>query len=66
MNKFLTPAKVGMAKSYLRAVLASAVAYALANAASFDPQFAILIGAFAGPLVKWADKAEKEFGRKSK
>ena len=66
MNKFLPPAKVALVKSYLRAVLASAVAYALANAANFDPQFAILIGAFAGPLVKWADKAEKEFGRKAK
>lgn len=66
MKNLISPTKVALLKSYLRAVLASGVAYALANAANFDPQFAILIGAFAGPLVKWADKAEKEFGRGSK
>lgn len=50
-------------KSYLRAVLASAITYALANLANFDPTVAIAIGSIAGPLAKWADKAEKDFGK---
>lgn len=51
-------------KSYLRAVLASAITMGLALAANWAPEYAILIGAIAAPLAKWADKAEKEFGRK--
>ena len=53
-------------KSYLRAVLASAITFALANLANFDPTIAIVVGSLAGPLAKWADTAEKEFGRKPK
>jgi hypothetical protein len=53
-----------MAKSYARAVLASAVTMGVALAADVAPQYAILIGSIAAPAVKWADKAEKEFGRK--
>jgi len=49
-------------KSYLRAVLASAITMGLALAADMAPEYAILIGSIAGPAVKWADKAEKEFG----
>jgi len=49
-------------KSYLRAVLASAVTMGLALAADLAPEQAILIGALAAPLAKWADKTEKEFG----
>ena len=49
-------------KSYLRAVLASAITMGLALAADFAPEYAILIGSIAGPLAKWADRAEKEFG----
>ena len=52
-------------KSYLRAVLASAVTYALANLVNFDPTVAVVLGSLAGPLAKWADKAEKDFGRKA-
>ena len=53
-----------MAKSYARAVLASAVTMGVALAADVAPEYAILIGSLAAPAVKWADKAEKEFGRK--
>lgn len=53
-------------KSYLRAVLASAITYALANLANFDPTVSIALGSIAGPLAKWADKTEKEYGRKKK
>ena len=51
-------------KSYGRSVLASAVTMGVALATDMAPQYAILIGSVAAPLVKWADKAEKEFGRK--
>jgi len=53
-------------KSYLRAVLASAVTMGLALATDMAPEYAILIGSIAGPAVKWADKTEKEFGLGSK
>jgi hypothetical protein len=51
-------------KSYARAVLASAVTMGLALAADLAPEYAILIGSFAGPLAKWADKTEKQYGLK--
>jgi hypothetical protein len=54
------------AKSYLRAVLASAITMGLALAVDMAPEYAILIGSIAGPAVKWADKAEKDFGLGSK
>ena len=49
-------------KSYLRAVLASAVTMGLALAADLAPEYAILLGSIAAPLAKWADKTEKEYG----
>jgi hypothetical protein len=49
-------------KSYVRAVLASAVTMGLALAADLAPEYAVLLGALAAPLAKWADKAEKEYG----
>jgi hypothetical protein len=51
-------------KSYLRAVLASAVTMGLAMLTDLAPEYAVLIGGLAAPVVKWADKAEAEFGRK--
>jgi hypothetical protein len=51
-------------KSYLRAVLASAVTMGVAFATDIAPEYAILIGSLAAPAVKWADKTEKEFGLK--
>ena len=51
-------------KSYLRAVLASAETMGVALATDMAPEYAILIGSIAGPAVKWADKAEAEFGLK--
>lgn len=58
----LTPKQIAIAKSYLRAVLASALSTGLALAVNMKPEYAILIGALAAPAVKWADKAEKDFG----
>ena len=57
-----TPKQIKAFKSYLRAVLASAITMGLALATDMAPEYAILIGSIAGPAVKWADKAEKDFG----
>lgn len=51
-------------KSYLRAVLASAVTMGLALVVEIAPEYAILIGGLTAPIVKWADKAESDFGLK--
>lgn len=64
LNKLKSKEFKAAFKSYLRAVLASAITLGLALAADWAPEYAVLIGAIAGPLVKWADKAEKDFGRK--
>jgi len=53
-------------KSYVRAVLASAITMGLALVADLAPEQAILVGALAAPLAKWADKTEKEYGLGSK
>ena len=53
-------------KSYLRAVLASAVVMGGALLTDMAPQYAVMIGAVAGPAIKWADKSEKDFGLGSK
>jgi hypothetical protein len=53
-------------KSYLRAVAASAVVMGVALLTDMAPQYAVLIGAVAGPALKWADKSEKDFGLGSK
>jgi hypothetical protein len=61
-DKIKDPKTKAVLKSYARAVLASAVTMAMALSADLDPQYAVLIGSLTAPLVKWADKAEKEFG----
>jgi len=66
IKKFLTPKEVAAIKSYIRAVFASAVTMGVALLTDMKPEYAVLIGALAGPLVKWADKSEKSFGRGSK
>ena len=50
-------------KTYLRAVLASGVTMGVALATDMAPEYAILIGGLTAPAVKWADRAEEEFGR---
>ena len=62
IDKLKDPKTKAAFKSYLRAVLASAVTMGLALAANLAPEYAILIGSIAGPLAKWADKTEKEYG----
>lgn len=62
----LNKKQVAAIKSYLRAVLASAIVMGIALLTDLAPQYAVLIGAVAAPLAKWADKNEGEFGRGSK
>jgi hypothetical protein len=58
----LNKKQVAIIKTYLRAVLGAAIAMGIALLTDLSPQYAILIGAIAAPLIKWADKAEAEFG----
>jgi hypothetical protein len=58
----ITQKQKNLFKSYLRAVFASAVTMGIALLVDMQPQYAVLIGAIAGPLAKWADKTEKEYG----
>ena len=51
-------------KTYLRAVLASGATMGIAFLTDMAPEYAILIGGLTAPIVKWADKAEAEFGLK--
>jgi hypothetical protein len=62
----LSKKQIAAIKSYLRAVLASAIVMGIALLTDLAPQYAVLIGAVAAPAVKWADKNEKEFGLGSK
>ncbi len=62
----LSKKQIAAIKSYLRAVLASAIVMGIALLTDLAPQYAILIGAVAAPAVKWADKNEAEFGIGSK
>jgi len=64
VKKLKSPEFKAAFKSYLRAVLASAITMGIALATDMAPEYAILIGSIAGPAAKWADKTEQEFGRK--
>lgn len=66
VSKFIGPKEVAAIKSYLRAVLASAITMGIALLTDMKPEYAVLIGALAAPLAKWADKNEKSYGRGSK
>ena len=62
VNQFVGPKELAAIKSYLRAVLASAITMGIALLTNLKPEYAVLIGALAAPLAKWADKNEKEYG----
>jgi Flp pilus assembly pilin Flp len=64
IKKFKKPEFKAAAKSYLRAVLASAVTMGIALATDVAPEYAVLVGGITAPLIKWADKAEEDFGLK--
>jgi hypothetical protein len=58
----LTDKDVAAIKSYLRALLAAGITMGIALLTDIRPEYAVLIGAVAAPLAKWADKNEKEYG----
>jgi hypothetical protein len=62
MKKFIGPKEVAAFKSYLRALLAAAITMGIALLTDMKPEYAVLIGALAAPLAKWADKNEDQFG----
>ena len=62
MKKYITDKQISAIKSYLRAILASAITMGIALLTDMKPEYAVLIGALAAPLAKWADKHEKEYG----
>jgi hypothetical protein len=49
-------------KDYGLAVLAAAVTMGIGLATDLAPQYAVIIGALAAPLVKWANKNSKDYG----
>ena len=62
IKKLKSPKSKAAFKSYVRAVIASAITMGIALAADVAPEYAVLIGAIAAPAAKWADKTEKEYG----
>ena len=66
MKKFIGPKEIAALKSYLRALLAAAITMGIALLTDMKPEYAVLIGALAAPIAKWADKNEDQFGVGSK
>jgi hypothetical protein len=62
MKLKLTKKQEAAIKSYLRAILASAIVMGIAMLTDLAPQYAVLIGALAAPLAKWADKNDADYG----
>ena len=62
----LSPKDIKAIKSYLRALLASAITMGIAMLTDMRPEYAVLIGALAAPMAKWADANETDYGRGSK
>jgi hypothetical protein len=49
-------------KDYTLAVVASAVTMGVALLTDMAPHYAVVIGALAAPLTKWASKNSKDYG----
>ena len=47
---------------YVMAVAAAAVTMGIALLTDMAPQYAVVVGALAAPLVKWANKHSKDYG----
>jgi hypothetical protein len=62
MKLKITKKQKAAVKSYLRAVAGAAVAMGIALLTDLSPEYAVIIGAIAAPVIKWADKTEEEFG----
>jgi hypothetical protein len=53
-------------KDYGLAVAAAAVTMGIGLATDLAPQFAVIIGALAAPIIKWANVNSKDYGIGSK
>jgi len=62
MKNPLNKKQTAAVKSYLRALLASAIVMGIALLTDMAPQSAVIIGALAAPAAKWADKNESDYG----
>lgn len=62
MKKFLSEKQIKALKSYLRAIAAVAVFAGVQFATDLAPQYAMVIAAVVAPVLKWADKNDKDFG----
>lgn len=62
LKNLLTAKRKALLRSYVRHILGAGVGVALVLLTDMAPQYAIVIGAVFGPAVKWAQRAEKEFG----
>ena len=63
MKKFTLSDKQKKAlKDYGLAVIAAAVTMGIALITDMAPQYAVVIGALAMPLTKWASKNSKDYG----
>jgi hypothetical protein len=58
----LTDKQKKAVKDYGLAVVAAAVTMGIGLATDLAPQYAVIIGALAAPLVKWANKNSKDYG----
>ena len=62
MKNPLNKKQTAAVKSYLRALLASAIVMGIALLTDIAPQYAVVIGALAAPAAKWADKNDSDYG----
>jgi len=63
MNKFkLSDKQIRAIKDYGLAVVAAAVTMGIALLTDMAPQYAVVIGALAMPITKWANKNSKDYG----
>lgn len=52
-----------MLADYFLAVAAAAITMGVAMLTDMAPQYAVIIGALAAPVTKWASKYSKDYGR---
>ena len=64
--KKLSDKQIKAIKDYGLAVLAAAVTMGISLITDLAPQYAIIVGALAMPLTKWANKNSKDYGIGSK
>jgi len=60
--KKLSDKQIKAIKDYGLAIVAAAVTMGISLLTDLAPQYAIVIGALAMPLTKWANKNSKDYG----